>query len=315
MSRVEKLKIAGEAYSVKFIELTRIYAKNKDAIICIFEGEDEKYYCNRISHAFNNLRWHGINSGGRDKALTLFDAIETHPIYSSSNHICFIDHDFLDWFVNTNPSKIYVTPCYSIENLYLSRDCFIKILSAEFNMSEFQENNNDFQNALLLYEKLKTEYYYNISTYNIWLKAYRIMQRDNKSVTKICANSKKLNSLLNINLNTVTSIYDHSDPNTAFNSCEDIIFCNDALNEAKLTLDPNNGDIFYRGKQSIEFLRVLLSLLKNDRMSKNPILFEQTGKVKLLLSKDNLTSELSQYADTPACLISFLDNYKKSIAA
>ncbi len=55
--------------------------------------------------------------------------------------------------------------------------------------------------------------------------------------------------------------------------------------------------------------------LKEDKVSDNPTFFASKGRVMISLSKDNCISELSQYAETPDCLLSFLENAKVSLAA
>jgi hypothetical protein len=69
-------------------------------------------------------------------------------------------------------------------------------------------------------------------------------------------------------------------------------------------------ELWFRGKQHIGFFRVFINLLIDDRCKKSDRkVFAEKGNVRLAkLSKDNVISELSQYADTPICLINFLKN-------
>jgi len=113
MSRVDSMTRAGESYSIKFLELGRIYSKDSNIIICIFEGEDEKYFSQRITDALAPFTWQGIDAGGKKSVLELYKHVSCHYEYKKSKYLCFIDRDFEDWFKNPDTSRIYVTPCYS----------------------------------------------------------------------------------------------------------------------------------------------------------------------------------------------------------
>ena len=78
----------------------------------------------------------------------------------------------------------------------------------------------------------------------------------------------------------------------------------------KLLKNVDKTSIF-RGKFTIEFLRSILEQIKADRMSKSPKYFVKKGKVKINFSQNNITSDLSQYADTPQELFDFLAQLAK----
>ena len=185
MNRVQKMQEQGSSYSVKFTEMTRIYSKDNTILICIFEGKDEKYYSNRLNNFKGQGRWSGIDTGGRLPVLELIEKIDTHPVYSNILYAGFIDRDYEDWFVNPNPNKIYVTPCYSIENLYVTESCFKQILSAEFGITEFNENKNEFSKCLEVFRDRLNDFIDGVEAFNLWVKAHRIMKRDDTKTTKL----------------------------------------------------------------------------------------------------------------------------------
>ena len=316
MSRVDVLAAAGGSYSVKFLEFTRIVSKNSSYIVCIFEGEDGKYFYQRIDDNLNPYEWRAINAGGKKSVLELYDAITNHPHYRSSRFLCFIDRDFECWYENPDVSRIYITPCYSIENLYLSESCFRKVLECEFGVTEFDEGSaEDFEQCIDLFDTLKASFSSHISQFNFWVNAHRIMERDSSSVTKLNVRNVKLNDLVSVSFSGVLRVYDIENPASAFKDSVNLAICPSAMQEAQESLSLQDPVLAYRGKQWIDFLRYVLILLKTDRTCKDPQFFSKKGPVKLTLSKENIISELSQYADTPECLSGFIRSYRESIAA
>ncbi|MBS0925997.1 hypothetical protein JK188_16050, partial [Providencia sp. JGM181] len=86
------------------------------------------------------------------------------------------------------------------------------------------------------------------------------------------------------------------------------------LDESKCYLENLNGELWFRGKQNLEFFRIFLQKIKEDRCKKTGrCIFKEKGNVRLQLSKLNCISELSQYAETPKCLHEFLS--KLNVAA
>ena len=316
MSRVDLLAAAGSSYSVKFLEFTRINSKDPSYIVCIFEGEDGKYFYQRIEENLRPYQWRSINAGGKKKVLELYETIVSHPDYKDSRFMCFIDRDFECWYENPDFNRIYVTPCYSIENLYLSHDCFRKVLECEFSITEFgEECAEDYQKCDSLFRALKAEFSNHVSQFNYWVKAHRIMERDGVSGCKLNVRNIKFNDLVSIGFSGVVQVYDTETPLSVFKDSRSLAICVNAMKEAQESLNSQDPVSAYRGKQWIEFLREVLLLLKNDRTCKQPQFFSKKGPVQLSLSKENIISELSQYAETPDCLTRFISSYRETIAA
>lgn len=315
MDRVNKLKESAGAASVKFMEFMRVSSKNPDTVICVFEGEDEKYYSPRLTVYLNPLEWHGINAGGKKNVIALFNLISSHPIYQKSRFLCFVDKDFESWWVNPCSEKIYQTPCYSIENLYMSEQVFKRVLSSEFQITEFNESSSEFEKCTGLFSRLKGEYFQIATPFNITLKAFRIMQRDEKESIVVNANNIKINKLISLTLDGVVPAYDLENALELFREATNANLCPDSYAEASASLMAGSQENDFRGKQNADFFRLFLSALKSDRVSDTPVFFPQRKPVKLNLSRENFISELSQYASTPDCLVSFLTNYREAFAA
>ncbi|MCO7225999.1 DUF4435 domain-containing protein [Pleionea sp. CnH1-48] len=297
------------------MEFIRVRSKDSKVVVCIFEGEDEKYFSHRISEALAPVKWYSINAGGRKNVLELYQVIISHPAYRESRFTCFIDRDYEYWYENPDPSRIYVTPCYSIENLYISEESFIKIISSEFGLAEFGEESGDFQTCLKLFRSFKRELIEHLSQFNYWVKAHRIMNKSSSDICSLNVRNVKLSHLVNIGLSGTGRVYDTNNILSVFRDYEGGEICPEAHKKAKLILSEKDPESAFRGKQLLESLRVFLTLLKNDRTKENPSVFSKRGTVKLNLSNGNVISELSQYAATPECFNDFIKSYKAMLAA
>lgn len=307
MSRVDTLIKSKSTDSVKFFEFMRFLAAHRDATTVFFEGEDEKYYSIRLNSIVPALKWHGINAEGKSNVVKLRNTIRNHPDYGSASCIFIVDADFDDNSAFKNHADIYVTPCYSVENLYVSESVLKRILSAEFKITEYSDDAESFSKALDFFKDIQKEFHDTILYFNIWIRAYRKNQ-EAATLDKLNINNVNLDQLVDISLTSVTKNYDDASIPTLFpvNSEPDIKYINEAV--AHFTTCCPERD--YRGKQQLEFFRIFLEKLKNDASKKSGrIVFKKKLKVILNLTKANTLSELSNYADTPDCLIAFLQNF------
>jgi len=306
MSRVNSLVKARSNLSVKFLEFTRIASKEKETYAVFFEGEDEKYYSVRINNIRPDISWSGINSGGKSNVINLREKIRAHSTYSDSLCMFFVDADFDD---NSSVMKyydLYVTPCYSVENLFITTEAFKRVLSAEFGISDSHESKECFVKVVETFDSIKSCYLEAILPFNALIRELRLMEKCGDISLKLNINNINFDSLIRINLEAVDKLYDENDPNSLFPDLQDDICI--SLQESEEYFNEFSGDLWFRGKQHLEFFRIFLSKLKEDRCKKsNRSIFKDKGNVKLLMSKANCISELSQYADTPMCLKSFLD--------
>lgn len=314
MSRVNSMQKEGGSHSVKFLEFTRIHSKCKNNLICVFEGQDEKYFAPRINLAIGEQCWNGVNSGGRNVVLELYKLISGHHIYRDANYRCFIDKDFQYCFENPDSEIIYITNGYSIENNYVNEAVFKRILACEFNVTEFNENSKDYSKCVSAFKNRFEEHNKSIHKFNCWVKAHRLMELRGEAPRTLNVRGIKIASLIDVSVNEVKRVYT-DDPQDLFKDYDNLQLCSDAINDADEILTNSNSEEAYRGKQQLEFLRLFLTKLREDRAAKLPKLFSTKGRVSLNLSKENCISELSQYADVPECLKTFLDKTAQQLAA
>lgn len=304
MSRVEVLANSRDNLSVKFSQLIRIVSRlNKVAIV--FEGEDEKYYSTRLNYFIKSSDWEGLNAGGKKKVIKLREFVREHEVYSNAKCLFFVDHDFDD---NSNISSfqdLYITPCYSIENLYLSEEVFKSIINAEFHLSESADVIQDYTKAMSLYRATKSQYLEAISNFNYMIRELRKLEEIGLISGKLNINNINFDSLVTVNLGDVVVNYDENNFKSLFPDLNSDIAIDSQSSEAYFS--DKSKELWFRGKQNIEFLREFLIKLKADRVKKKSRdIFEERSKVRLTLATGNTISELSNYAETPECLKAFL---------
>lgn len=313
MSRVDKMSLDAEEFSTKFLEFMRIVGGNPELLVCIFEGEDEKYYSGRLHAILNNTAWECINTGGRTPALELFETIKDHPLYATYKYLCFIDRDYDDIFDNHTPSKIYSTPGYSVENFYFSLACFKKILSAEFNIKPENELKHLYDRYTNLFQKTQNEFINEAREFNIWAKTNYMMGK-NGAPLKMSIKSIKTNDLLDITIDRVKANYDPHDISSVFEHLNNSDLCTTSYQESASKLAEQNPELSYRGKNCADFMRLYLLAIKSEI---HTLQFRANEKptIRINFSKDNFLSEVSQYADTPSCLVRFLSQQSVTLSA
>lgn len=313
MTRVEKLKESRDSLSVKFLEFTRVTSKGKTP--AFFEGEDEKYYSIRIDSIRPDISWSGINCGGKANVVSMRTRIRQHETYRNRSCLFFVDSDFDDNNELSGFDDLYITPCYSIENMYLTEGAFARLLSAEFGINEVCDEHNCFRECIEKFLDLRRQYLNAIKEFNYLVKEIRAIERSGTSAGRLNINNVSIDDLVSVELSGVLKKYNENSPKSIFPELSEDLQI--SLDSSKEYFAERCGEIWFRGKQNLEFYRIFVGRIKQDRCRKNGReIFKNKGNVKLQLTKANAISELSQYAETPQCLRDFLQNFQaNSLAA
>jgi hypothetical protein len=213
-----------------------------------------------------------------------------------------VDRDFDQSIYDMGISKIYETPCYSIENFYTSVQCFSEILKNEFKLTESDEN---FERCISLYTKLQEEFHDAVELLNAWVACHR-----DKS-SKLNISDMSVLRFLHIDLNQSIAIYTINDLYQMFPDMP--IISQQELDTKKSELKLNTRQKSFRGKFEIEFLFAVLQKLMSEANQGNYPYFTRKVKVVLSLTKRTIISDLSQYADTPECLYNYLESLRLSL--
>jgi hypothetical protein len=307
MDRAEKLRGERDSYAVTLSNFILSSNKQPERLFCFFEGEDDKYYCVRIDQAIPNSNYASIPCKGKKNLLHIHDIVTTNREYQNHWIAFFTDRDFDTEEKLIDSPVLYYTPCYSIENLYVSLVVFQKILRTEFKISDTDETTQDNFAALSnLFQNMIDRFLDEIEDFMIW----RLIQIQKVKLSENQYSSLDINldELVLIGIETVEKKYKLDD---LFAKCP----IEDKEWQEKIEWIRQQREHrwrIFRGKDQIEFLRKLLTKLKEDATSRNPQFFIKKIAVKLSLSKDNIISELSQYAITPDCLHEFLKSIEKN---
>jgi hypothetical protein len=282
--------------------------KHPNCLFCCFEGDDSKYYGIRIEF-LSKYRLQELvffNCGGKEEVVRLHALINKDQTFFNVKLAYFIDLDFDTSIKGKYNPPIYETPCYSVENFYTSIDCFSRILISEFGLNNEEPEYNA---CIKVFTERQTEFHDAVTLLNAWVACQREMFKDGKSQRADLANIN-LNELISINLDRVESQYKLEDIEKTYPAVPriDNKIIDEKIEQLKL-LGPQK---YFRGKFEIEFLRRIIQLLKADATSATPKLFAGIKtKAQLNISRRNIISELSQYADTPECCEKYIGNFKK----
>lgn len=306
-NKVDKMSQKTKKATVLYTKFTRLKNKSKDTYFCCFEGDDAKYYNSRILlHGnLNEDKVYNLTCSGKDQVLLLYKLITKDACNDEIKVLYFVDKDFDKTIYSKYPNAtIYETPCYSIENFYISNKAFKRIIRNEFGVNDIDD---DFQGLINLYNLRLHEYLSEISLLNCWIACEREkISYENNERADLNSNNAKISKFIkdfsldrikaDYNLETIRSIFKHA----PFISEEEIA-------EKQKSFSNSDLQIVYRGKYLTHFLFEFLECLrKSNKVAPNNIFKEKRTGVKISLSKANLLSELSIYADTPDCLIEYI---------
>jgi hypothetical protein len=318
MASVEAMHKNIKKRHVKFLEFTRIYSKKPSCLVCFFEGEDARYYGLRIS-CLTGMEWEGIDCSGKERVIELCRVLETHSEYRCAKTAFFVDRDFDPPLSPDKRTKIYETPCYSVENFYTSLACFEQILKHGFKIREFVEADKlIFRKCISLFTQTQKKFHDAIAPLNAWIMLMRKMARESSTPKKTSLNKIKFEQWVKIEVDNVTKQYTIDDINTTFPERDDIA-------EIEVTTKVNSFSTIdcgktFRGKYEVEFLSKFLTKLKDDLCASSPKHFDEKRTIhfslpptpKKLKEPSDILSQFSQYADTPQCLRDYLISFSTS---
>lgn len=301
-SRADELRKARESHTVVWLNFQRIYSKRPKDLYCFFEGQDDgKYFGVRIDVCLRGIERQTLVCDGKNSVLRVLRLIKQDGRYQSALVAGFVDADFDDNSPLEVEPLIYVTPCYSIENLYVSGTAFSRILKDEFFIDEVDEA--DYEIAVRLHESCMSSFCEAAELLNLWLFAQR--QKNPATDDKVNLRTFSLESIISISAGGSVANYDLAKLLKLFPHATAV---SQLEVDAHRTAFPKSQQLLkFRGKFLLECFRILLRTLLEDINAKPPRYFSSRRKVKLTLQDGNLLSQLSQYADTPPCLLRFLD--------
>lgn len=303
---IDRLRNSKDAYVERLQNILLVYEKYPESLFCVYEGDDAKYYDIRIELIAEIEDRHTVPCKGKDDVLRLHERLVKDPKFDQAKLAFFIDRDFDEYKGYEASKKLYMTPCYSIENLYVSEKVFNKILRIEFKIHKLSDN-SEYEKVIELYRHRLVDFINATSLLNAWIALQREHQKDD---SRLNLSNKNVEDFVKIQLDSVVANYDLKKLNEAFPRASK--FTQAQVSTKEKTFHQEHKVMLFRGKYLIDFLRSFLVLLKDDANNKEPEILSSKRKVSVNISKKNIISEASQYAETPECLKAFLISLKSS---
>lgn len=283
-------------------------SSNTDSLFCFFEGEDIKYYHERILR-YTDYRYEEIISyscGGKKQVIKAYSLISKDVQFQSIKKAFFIDRDFEPYDIKDKP-EIYQTLGYSIENYYTSVEVFKRVLNREFHLNVVD---GDYLRCVDDFISIQKCFHDHMTTFNAWVFFQREREREvgkellvinhfkiSRLFSSICIDQIKLSS--NINLEYISSIFPDSYPVEI-----------KRIDEITRIFNEQDKQKYFRGKFELQFFKNIIEDLK--RKNKVNTYFSSVIENVRIDVGSNPLSSLSQYAETPECLITFLSQYKRT---
>ncbi|HFK5567413.1 TPA: DUF4435 domain-containing protein [Elizabethkingia anophelis] len=306
---VNELRAESETDCVAYTQFMLSFKKNDEKIYAFFEGyEDRYYYPIRIETILGNKEIIDFICGGKDNVLKVHSLIKGSKVYKSCTSFFFIDSDFDS---NNHHNTIYVTPTYSLENLYVTPKTVEKILISEF---KFLRNSDDIIKCISIYNTLIDKFITDIDKLNIWLACQSQIRNDQNISTRLNIDKYLKDifskSIICEDLNNYINIESISTKEKIENIFADAPnITNELYNNKENEFKNIDKLLKYRGKFLLKFLEIFLFRLQSLNYTKYNKIFQNKYSSNLRIEYNTMCSNLTQYAETPDCLRNYLTNY------
>ena len=301
-----------ESYATLLLRFIQKYQSSPNDPLWVFEGrEDIEYFSSRIEMEFEAPPGRRVLLGyGKVQVLKLRDMVNEEPLYKTAKVAFFTDADFDD------PATIrdeitYVTPCYAIENLYVTDIAIERALTEKLALFDDNVDRADLVVAMQHFIEWRQAFCKVLLPYCASLllcrvssvKSNRLVERIKTQLLSQVLDLKIVDSKLvcgeRIPLSLTLDEY-NDDPNITVSS---IML---KVNEfAGTRMDRLH--LIVRGKFLIPFLRKALMMLIEDsnRRDRNHY-FSKRRPCSHQIREHEILAHLSKYAETPPCLRRFL---------
>jgi hypothetical protein len=292
-AREENANIAYQTF-IKHID------ENKDGLFCFFEGKDAPYYGLRIKIFAKRSSYFSLPCKGKKMVLKVHELISRHQVYDKYIKAFFIDRDFDSKLAASDPN-IYETPTYSIENLYVTKNCVSEIFKHEFGLSEVDD---DYKKALAIYNERLREFCQAMCLFNAWYATLKDRKNNENVETGVSLDAKPPKGYIYLSLDQVKCGYDIERIQGDFKGATTF----DQVALTKKLEEFQNADMvnLFRGKYLMYFLISFLNLLITDSNTEKKYI---NRKLSYNTDANIAMSAFSQYAETPETLEEFLKRY------
>ncbi len=302
MLNADDLRKSKDKAQVAYSEFMLSTERFSDSLFCFFEGKDNPYYVSRIKQF--TMKYHPIKCGGRENVLKVHKLINNKREYDKYKKGFFIDRDFNEP-LKPKSLLIFETPCYSIENFYVSITVFKEILTNEFSISEASDNAL-FNLCLNLFSERQREFHRAVCLFNAWYACLIDEKVKYGKETGVSLEDKFPRGFLEFSLDGVIQKYDFERIKDKFLNATEI--STDQLNEKYSEFLICEQHKVFRGKYEMEFLLKFINMLLIDAKSSQKYLQK---KINFTFGDGSMNNEqaiavFGIYAETPESLIEYL---------
>ena len=292
-------KMSEEAECVEAIFLSYTLTKSSQKILLFFEGIDDfKYYCPRISFVCNDKKYKKYDCNCKKNVLRIHSMITNQTVKDNKSiTMFFVDKDYDD---NSNiDNDIYITPTYSIENLYFTDWAIENMIRAEMGLSEHsKDDENDFNVAynyvINFRDKIIKDILYGNACYSLQIKKSHEIDGVKPNLSAI----KRYDDIANI-----------SEFKDIKGKIKNYIEVSDDEIEEEYERLKSDAIRYIRGKYMLEKMSKCIQKIEeesNKGANHERHWFSKKRRMRLNTSESTLISDLSNYAETPRCLINYI---------
>ncbi|HBC3563765.1 TPA: DUF4435 domain-containing protein [Vibrio cholerae] len=94
MGRVNMMREKRNSISVDLIKLLKRIDNYSGTLVCVFEGEDARYYGSRIDSIFTKVQRKNLNCKGKHNVISLRKKVKENSELSKAKVLYFVDADF-----------------------------------------------------------------------------------------------------------------------------------------------------------------------------------------------------------------------------
>ena len=299
MSYLQELREAREGAPVAYHDFALHTREFPDHLFCFFEGKDHPYYVPRIKQ-FTDF-YQVFACGNKAKVLAVHRLISLHREYDRYRKAFFVDRDFQPSLPPANP-PIYETPCYSIENLYVSVEVFAEILKNHF---QLQEGKAEFQACMQRYRERQASFHQACHLLNAWYACLIEVREREGTHTGVNLTDQLPKGFVQIGLESVSQEYDWQTIQDTFPKAPQI--SEEVVQEKMAAFPLEEAHHWFRGKYELGFLLTMIQLLLEDARGPKTLLEQKvTSPFSDKLSIAQALTIFSPYAETPQSLLDYL---------
>jgi hypothetical protein len=294
MNPQELLDLSRNSSSVAFHKFVLLHREFGTELFCFYEGKDSHYYFPKINDIYKQNH-HPIICGNKKAVIETFEKVL--PKYKTFKTAFFVDKDFEE---RISEEKLYCTPCYSIENLYCTETVLSRILKNEFMLHEIDE---EYKSIMALFKTNQQEFHDATKLFNVWYATAKEKANKDNTIVNVSLNDKFPKDFAIIKIGNISSNYTLEDIKNKYPNAINVT--EEEFNSKISNFDGKCYSCEFRGKYEIEFFYLFLKFLIEDSNIKKEYLKKKT---KFSIDGAQILSQLSQYSETPECLVEYLKN-------